>query len=341
MKKTILSLAVITATIFASCSKDSDVATGSLPTPDSVETSGGSVVSLTLNNEAATRADSDTVLAEEWESALSSLTIFAFDKNDNMLVRRSLVGTELTSKSVSFTLPKSTAGTDCTFYAIANYDASSVTSKIGLISMMESTPASYNGTYESVTKGAVRDGGFVMSDSTTKTIEAEGDATKVAITIKRTVAKVALNLSVSDLFTVTYPTATLTFNSTTISKVSATAPVLDLFSSSPATYSHTQSDGGANALFYIFGNNDRESGERVLLEISTTFDADGKSSTTADQSEVIYSIELEGDGAGAISRNGFYKVVATINGLVGQDCEVTVSVVDWATPTTQNVTLGM
>ncbi len=58
------------------------------------------------------------------------------------------------------------------------------------------------------------------------------------------------------------------------------------------------------------------------------------------RSEVTYSVELTGKSAGEILRNGYYRIVANITGLVGQDCVVSVTVADWETPVTQNVDLG-
>lgn len=340
MKKFIFSMAVISATIFASCSKDSDVATPLVPTTS--DPMGYSMVSISLTDESTTRADTDTALAEDWEMSLSTLTIFAFDGGDNLLVRRDLSSTEVKNKEVSFALPKSSANTDCTFYAVANIDASSVTSKETLLALMESDASAYNGTYSAVTNGAQRSLGFVMSGSTTKTIGAVNSTTAVAIEIKRTVAKVALELAISSTFKASYPTATLTFKSATISKAATQTPVIsgDL-ATGAMTYTHTQSDSDSAYLFYIYENGDLASGSRVTLDVVATFDADGSSSTTADQSEVTYSIELSGDGAGTISRNGFYTVDATINGLVGQDCTVEISVADWETPVSQSVNLGM
>ena len=78
----------------------------------------------------------------------------------------------------------------------------------------------------------------------------------------------------------------------------------------------------------------------MLLEIDATYDGDGSSSTTDDRSEVTYSTELTGKAAGEILRNGYYRIAANITGLVGQDCQVSVTVADWETPATQNVDLG-
>ena len=59
----------------------------------------------------------------------------------------------------------------------------------------------------------------------------------------------------------------------------------------------------------------------MLLEIDATYDGDGSSSTTDDRSEVTYSTELTGKAAGEILRNGYYRIAASITGLVGQECQ--------------------
>ena len=95
------------------------------------------------------------------------------------------------------------------------------------------------------------------------------------------------------------------------------------------------------SLFYVYENGALDSGSRVLLEIDATYDIDGDDSTDNDRSDVTYSIELAGKGAGDIVRNGYYRISANITGLVGQDCRLSISVADWETPVTQNVDLGI
>lgn len=103
----------------------------------------------------------------------------------------------------------------------------------------------------------------------------------------------------------------------------------------PATAS-----GKNNNLFYIFENGTLAEASRVALEITATYDADGNASTTADRMEVVYTIPLTGKAGGEIARNGYYRVAANITGLVGQDCQVSVSVAEWESPVTQSVDLG-
>ena len=50
---------------------------------------------------------------------MSSLSIFVFDDAGNLIIRRDLTSGELAAKSATFSLPKSSAGTTCSFYAVA------------------------------------------------------------------------------------------------------------------------------------------------------------------------------------------------------------------------------
>ena len=275
---------------------------------------------------------------------MSSLSIFVFDNADNLIIRRDLTSDELVAKSATFALPKSAASTECSFYAVANYDASSAKTQAALTTLVENSAAAYNGTFAEVSTAAKRSGGFVMSGSVTKTVGAVNTTTNIGITLKRTVAKIAFQAAVDPSFADKY-SGSLTINSVKLSKAASQSLVV---AGSPTpgtmTFSHTQTpvvaSGEYNALFYIFENGTLAAGSRVLLEIGATYDLDGNTSTTDDRSEVTYSVELTGKAAGEILRNGYYRIAANITGLVGQDCAVTVTVADWETPVTQNVDLG-
>ena len=275
---------------------------------------------------------------------MSSLSIFVFDNADNFVIRRDLTSSELVAKSATFSLPKSAAGTECSFYAVANYDASSAKTRAALTALVENSAAAYNGTFAEVSTAAKRSGGFVMSGSVTKTVGAVNTTTSVSITLKRTVAKVALQTTIDPFFSQKYG-GSLTVNSVKLSKAASQSLVVaGAPTPGPMTFSHTQTPASAsgkyNALFYCFENGSLATGSRVLLEIEATYDLDGENTTTDDRSEVVYSIELAGKAAGEIPRNGYYRITANITGLVGQDCIVSVTVADWETPVTQNVDLG-
>ena len=275
---------------------------------------------------------------------MSSLSIFVFDNVDNFIIRRDLTSSELAAKSATFSLPKSLASTPCSFYAVANYDASSAKTRAALTALVENSAAAYNGTFAEVSTKAKRSGGFVMSGSTTKTVGSVNSTTNVGIVLKRTVAKVALQTSVDASFSDKYP-GTLTVRSVTLSKAASQSSVVAGTPTPGAmTYTHTQTPatdaGKYNTLFYCYENGALATGNRVLLEITATYDMDGSDTTTDDRSEVVYSVELTGKSAGDILRNGYYRIAANITGLVGQECSVSITVADWETPVTQSVDLG-
>ena len=174
---------------------------------------------------------------------------------------------------------------------------------------------------------------------------AEGGTTSVALTLKRTVAKVAVQTSVDASFNSKY-SGTLTVTGTKVVRAASQTPIIAPATPTPGamTYTHTQAPAAAsgkyNNLFYIFENGALAEASRVALEITATYDADGNASTTADCMEVVYTVPLTGKAGGEIARNGYYRVAANITGLVGQDCQVSVSVAEWETPVTQSVDLG-
>lgn len=341
MKKILFAATALVAALFASCDKAPEIMNPLQP-----GTADGARVTITLSGaDAETRAFFDnTATAEAWEKSLSSLSVFAFDNGGGLIVRRDFTSAELASKSATFALPKSTAGTECSFYAVANYDASSAKTRAALTALVENSAATYNGTFAEVSTAAKRSGGFVMSGSVTKTVGAVNTTTSVGITLKRTVAKVAVQTTVDPSFANKY-SGTLAINSVKLSKAASQSLVV---AGTPTpgtmTFSHMQTPAAAsenyNALFYCFENGALAVGNRVLLEINATYDSDGSASTPDDRSEVTYSIELTGKATGEILRNGYYRLAANITGLVGQDCAVTVTVADWETPVTQNVELG-
>ena len=337
MKKHIFAAVAVAAALFTACNKDNEPI---VPTP--VDTDGSNVC-ITLADDAPTRAFFDaTASAEAWEKSLS---VFAFDNGGSLIVRRDFTSAELTAKSATFSLPKSAAGTSCSFYAVANLDASSAKTKAALTALVENAAASYNGTFAEVSSKALRPGGFVMSGYKTQTVGAVNSTTNVGVTLKRTVAKVALQTTVDGSFAKKYG-GTLTINSVKLSKAASQSLVVaDATPSTGAmTFTHTQTpataSGKYNSLFYIYENGALTAGNRVLLEINATYDMDGNAATADDRSEVTYSIELAGKTAGEILRNGYYRIAANITGLVGQECAVSVTVADWEMPVTQTVELG-
>ena len=185
---------------------------------------------------------------------------------------------------------------------------------------------------------AKRSGGFLMSGSATKTVTA-GASTDVAITLKRDVAKIAVQSFFSADFASKYP-GKIKVNSAKISRAASQTPYFGgTIASGAMTYTHTQTPkedaGKYNSLFYLFENGTLAAGSRVLLTLEAIYDKDGNFSTTGDQTPVTYEVELKGT-----SDNGYYRVAVSLAGLTGQDVSATITVADWETPVTQTIDLG-
>lgn len=333
-----LFFAAITAlTLFASCSKHND---------EIAEPADGSIANISFVEETSqTRAFfSTTAAAETWEKILSYATVYVFNSSGSLVVQRTFTYSEILAKELSFVLPGVISGSSCDFYVVANL-APSVTSKSSLLAVLETSAAMYNGTFANVSTASKRIEGFVMSGYTTKAVAVAGATTDVSVTLKRTVAKVAIETSVSPSFNSLY-TGAIKVNSIAISKSASQSPIIKPATAAPGTmnFSTTQTSNAASDryqnLFYLFENGNLHAGSRVLATISATYDLDGNFLTTADQSAMSYEVELSGTSAGVLIRNGYYRVAVTINGLSGSDATLSVIVADWESPVTQTVNVG-
>lgn len=184
-----------------------------------------------------------------------------------------------------------------------------------------------------------------MSGTATKTVAAVGQATDVAITLGRDVAKIAVQSSLSTDFASKYP-GKVKVNSAILSRAASQTPYFGGTAvPGTMTYTHTQTpqeaSGKYNNLLYIFENGTLSAGSRVLLTLEATYDRDGDFSTTGDQTPITYEVELKGTSDnGTILRNGYYRVAVSLAGLTGQDVSATITVADWETPVTQTINLG-
>lgn len=338
MKKILF--AALAALSMIACNKDDETTIIS-----EIDTLDGAIVAMRFTDETPTRAFfAEATTAETWEKSLSSLCVYVFNAKGDLITLRDFTSSELSAKSATFALPHATAGTTCDFYAVANLSLSGIATKSALLAKLETSAAVYNGTFVEVSTKAKRSGGFVMTAGLSKAI-AEGGTTSIALTLKRTVAKIAVQTSIDPTFATKY-SGTLTVTSTKILRAASQTPIIAPATPTPGamTYIHTQAPGTAsgkyNNLFYLFENGPFAEASRVALEITTAYDADGNASTTADRMEVVYTVPLTGKAGGEIARNGYYRIAANITGLVGQDCQVAVTVAEWESPITQSVDLG-
>ena len=238
----------------------------------------GAAVCLTFTDAPASRASlNSTAAAETWEKSLTSLTVYVFNSQGNLVAQRSFTSEELADKSATFALPHSAAGTTCDFYAVANLSLTGVTTKSALLSKVEASAADYNGTFAEVSTKAKRAGGFVMSASASKSI-AEGSTTDVAMALRRTVAKLSVQTTIDAAFAEKY-SGTITVTGVKLSKAASQSPVIrprNSFARRDELYPYTdrhRRSGRYDNLFYVFENGALAEGNRVQLEITASYDA--------------------------------------------------------------------
>ncbi len=341
MKKLFFAVAIAATTIFASCTKDATQITDKYQEP----TTAGSVVNISFSEEEqTTRAFfTSSTTAEDFEKEIKSATIFVFDQMGDVIIERNFSTAEMIAARSSFVLPGVETNDRCKFYVVANTTVTGIASESALLATMEESALQYNGTFAEVTTKSKRSGGFVMTGSTTQTIASS--ATNVSITLKRTVAKVAVQATLGAGFTSSYD-GTVRVNKVTLSRAAIGSRLFK--QTTPATgamaYAHEQlsnkSGNNYQNLFYIYENGILSSGSRVMLTVDATYDRDGDLSTTTDQKPITYQVELDGKASGEIVRNGYYRVAATIVGVEGSDVTISISAANWETVATQNVTLG-
>jgi hypothetical protein len=342
MKKLFFVAITAVSVLFASCTNDMDETSGA--TNDNGE---GSIVKISLSGGEAPVLRSffdNTAQAEVWEKTLNSLTIYAYNTANGAFIRRAFTVEELASMSVTFCLPSSSPGDNCEFYAVANLQTE-VNSYSALLAMLENSNL-YNGTFENVTTGVMRPGGFVMSGKTTKTLSTDGTPTPVSISIRRTVAKFAVETAIAPEFGVKYPGSGIRVNSIKAVRGASTSLVVE--QTTPITgvmnYSYTQpsilESGKYGNLFYLFENEDLPSTDRVALEINATYDVDGNFSTASDQYPMTYRVDL-GNDAGKIVRNSYYRIQVNIVGLSGDEIRVEIQVADWEGPYNRTENVGV
>ena len=193
-----------------------------------------------------------------------------------------------------------------------------------------------------------------MPGATTAKITA--GTTSVTMTVKRVVAKVEIQTTMTDAFRSKYGNGCIEIKKITLSKGAEKSYLIDQTASKYATVSSSFTSAqdaycdktGAsktnaykyNNLFYINEKAAAATGSRIKVVLNAVYDADGNLSTTTDQLAVTYETELTGATGGKIARNGSYKVNAKLDGLTGQDVTLAVTVANWDALSTQDVNLG-
>ena len=347
MKKLIF-CAIAAAMALASCNKNDNLQNG----PTSANTAAGPKVSISFVGDGSTRAFFDaSAAAEPWEKQINTVTVFAFSaSNGSLTLRRELLSSEVAAGSATIVLPFGSANVHQNFYVVANYAVPvNVVTETGLLAVTDDSFPSYNGTVSDVMTQARRSGGFTMSGSANDVqLRTDGAPTDVTVPLKRTVAKVAIRISVDPDFLVKYPGRKIKVLDVGISRFAGSAPVFDSYVTTEVPMSNsmlqvpaTTDDKVWDNLFYMFPSGARTSSTYLQLTIRALFDADGNFATTADQREYSYTVDLIAGGNGTLLRNGYYRVDCSLKGSIDDFVNVSVYAADWESTITQSNDLGL
>lgn len=351
MKKFFMKLTAIAVMpmLLAACTKDEVN-----PTP----TNGGKEgeIELILKNESVadgTRAFGSGT-TESWEKSISSAVLIVYNTSGTQILRRVLTAAEVngsTTTPIKFVLPGVSADASCDFYVVINRNiADNITTKAKLLEELESDIASY----ANVTTKAMRSGGFAMTGTVTAKIVS--GTTAVTVTVKRVVAKVEIQTSMTDSFRTKYGNGCVEVKKITLSRGAEKSYLIDQTASKYATVSSSFTSAqdaycdktGAsktnaykyNNLFYINEKAAAATGSRIKVVLDAIYDADGNLSTTTDQVPLSYETELTGTTDGKMLRNGSYKLNVNLDGLTGKDMTLSIAIANWEALSTQNVNVG-
>jgi hypothetical protein len=327
MKK-LFFMAVVMA-VLSSCSSEEEVMENDLG-------KGGRIVTVSFMGDhlPVLKSVSDFAKSEEWEKELQSVTIFAFRQDRECIFQRNFTAGEIAARTITFTLPSILPGDLVYFYAVANTAVPKIWYLYQLEALKEMFPEQYNGVYEEVTTRARRSRGFVMSGQKEKVMAGAGQTTFVEISLKRTVAKIRVDVNVTAEFYNKYggsfSVLELEIQGTPVSTsiidygVPIESEPVELLTQKPCEIGGNQ----CQSLFYVFENGERSGDEQVRLKIRGGYDVDSNSLNRIPQT---YNLKLDIDpqGGGIIRRNGYYIINVNINGLAASDVELSVSVADW------------
>lgn len=354
MKNIIIKLTAIAVTFgFAACEKSETI-----PTPENNEKAGEIELVLKNGNVADKTRAFGSGTTESWEKSISSAVLIVYNTSGTQILRRVLTAAEVngsTTTPIKFVLPGVSADASCDFYVVINRNiADNITTKAKLLEELESDIASYNGTYANVTTKAMRSGGFAMTGTVTAKIVS--GTTAVTVTVKRVVAKVEIQTSMTDSFRTKYGNGCVEVKKITLSRGAEKSYLIDQTASKYATVSSSFTSAqdaycdktGAsktnaykyNNLFYINEKAAAATGSRIKVVLDAIYDADGNLSTTADQVPLSYETELTGTTDGKMLRNGSYKLNVNLDGLTGKDMTLSIAIANWEALSTQNVNVG-
>ncbi len=343
MKK--IMLFALAATMLAACAKENEPVVPQPPTEE------GTPVRISFGgSDRFTRAFfDDTAVAEPWEKAVTSMTVYAFDPDGIQVMRKAFSAADIAAMQTYFVVPGAMEGRTLTFYALANQEKYvRVMEEEDFYTTIENACYDYNDTdFNVVTAEAVREHGFSMSGMATATMKTDGSVNDVSITLKRLVAKIAVRIDIDPTFTERYHGGSVEVTRMYMRNCANAAPLMlrnydSRFGSGTFSTMHypEEVDGAWCGLFYIYGQGAPAylPEDKPELEIIMRFSQDGVNlSGDGNDISVTYRVALEGSGGGTIHRNGYYRVSGTITDFDALHIRSVIEVSDWEAPTTEEI----
>lgn len=286
MKKILMSLAVMSATLFASCDK-SDMVEQTPSTPQS-----GTPVNISIRTaDTETRSFLDDIgTLRDWEKRVSSLTMLVYDSAEKLVATQRFTEEEITSGNMRLILTDAEVGETFELYAVANTSVYESASKSYYMDAY-STRIAYNNTFENVMAEDVGERVCAMSGMSTITIAPHGERNSVDIDMERMTIKTAISTTLD-------VAPELVGGGVKVTNMSVRNPVgtyyvflqdRDYSGWSTDTYNQVPNfeDGEYQNLFYLVEY------EGWDFKVSITYDEDGDfETTTDDQFEKVVSMNV-------------------------------------------------
>ncbi len=334
-------MAVAASALCASCSKDAEVAEPQTPP---ITTS--KAVKINLSNSTATRAFFDpSAAAESWEKKINSAMIVVERYSDpsgdaDEIIHKTLTASDIANGSTTIELKGANVDDVIGVGIVVNIDLPDDVHAMSVYSdvLKNYDESAYNGTFQEVYNRAKRTEGFPMYGIGLAPVE-DRDNIVIPVLIERSVAKIAVETTLSDNFKSSYA-GDLRVDSFKI----RTADFYDNNYENGQTHTQVPNKSGDKFqnLFYMAHSYHNE------CTLQATYDRDGDFTTTDDQTPVSYQFSICSDYGGEkeMRANHYYRVNLKINTLdedaVGSESslDVSVSVADWVSVEDQNVDIG-